>query len=82
MNTNFTEGHYEDAIMELLGNLGYNQKNGREMSRDETDPLYESALEESLRRLNPDLPEEAIKEALTKVRHFDNADLIDQNAFS
>ena len=80
MNTNFTEGHYEDAIMELLGNLGYNQKNGREMSRDETDPLYESALEESLRRLNPDLPEEAIKEALTKVRHFDNADLIDQNA--
>lgn len=77
--TKFDEDNYEDAIKELLGNLGYDLDDGRDMKRDERDPLYESALEASIRRLNPDLPEEGIKDALSKVRHFDNADLVDQN---
>ena len=78
-STNFDEGCYENAVKELLGTIGYTPRDGREIVRNDADPLFESELEAALRRLNPDLPNEGIEAALRKVRNFDNAEPVDQN---
>ena len=43
-------------------------------------PLYDSVLEDSIRRLNPKTTPAAIDEALLKLRHFENAELKKKNA--
>ena len=75
----YTESSYENAIMELLNNIGYSTIHGVDIERDYKNPLYEEILNESLHRLNPNLPESAIQDALQKLHNFDNASLIKQN---
>ncbi len=50
------------------------------MNRDFYSPLYEDELSASLYRLNPDMPEDAIREALFKLKNFENAELVQKNA--
>ena len=76
----FTENTYENSIIQLLEGLGYRHVYGPDLpDRDYESPLYEGELEESLRRINPSLKEEAIQDALNKLHHFENADLIQKN---
>lgn len=82
---NFTnpasEDSYEKSIIELFQEMGYDYVYGPDVEeRDFNSPLYDEVLESSLYEINPDLPEEAIKEALFKLRNFDNADLVQKNA--
>ena len=44
------------------------------------DPLYEPVLEDAICRINPKADSHAIAEALNKIRHFENNDLVKQNA--
>ena len=48
--------------------------------RDFTSPLYEPVLTNALHQINPKLPEEAINEALFKLKNFENAELTQKNA--
>lgn len=75
------EEAYENSIIELFEELGYTHVYGPDVeTRDFTSPLYEAVLTNSLHQINPKLPEEAINEALFKLKNFENAELTQKNA--
>lgn len=76
----FNEAAYENSLIELFENLGYTYVYGPDIERDLTSPRYDVVLEDSIRSINPSLPEAAITEGLDKLRNFDNGELIDKNA--
>lgn len=76
----YTEADYENAVIELFKNLGYTHVYGPNIERDFTSPLYDEVLEDSIRRLNPGMPEAAIADALYKLRNFENGTLVQKNA--
>lgn len=76
----YTEADYENSILELFQNMGYNHVYGPEIERDFQSPLYEGELIAALRRLNPSMPNEAIQDALYKLKNFENAELVQKNA--
>lgn len=76
----YTEASYENAIIDLFqSNLGYDYAYGPNIERNFNSPLYDEVLEESLRRLNPKAPYDAIQDALHKLRNFDNGELVQKN---
>ena len=75
------EEAYENSIIELFQELGYTHVYGPDVeTRDFTSPLYEAVLTNSLHQINPNLPDEAINEALFKLKNFENAKLTQKNA--
>ena len=76
----YTEADYENSIIELFQNMGYHHIYGPDIERDFNSPLYDDELTEALYRLNPSMPEDAIKDALFKLKNFENADLVQKNA--
>lgn len=80
MSEFYNESNYESAIIELFQNMGYRYIYGPDVDRDYRSPLYESELTEALYRLNPDMPDDAIADALYKLKNFENAELAQKNA--
>ncbi|WP_298462158.1 type I restriction endonuclease subunit R [uncultured Mitsuokella sp.] len=80
MSGGYTETDYEHTIIELFQNMGWQYVYGPDIDRDYRSPLYESELDEAIRRINPHMPENAIHEALFKLKNFENADLVQKNA--
>ena len=81
MSKFFVEADYENSIIELFQNdLEYEYAYGPDIERDFYSPLYEEVLLESLYRLNRDLPDDAIQEALYKLKNFENGELVQKNA--
>jgi type I restriction enzyme R subunit len=78
--SDYNEEAYENALIELFQKMGWEHVYGPDIDRDFHSPLYESVLEESVRRLNPSAAPAAIDEALLKLRHFENAELVKKNA--
>ena len=77
----YDEAAYENALIDLFTNtLGHTHVYGPDIERDWHSPLYDSVLEDSIRRLNPSAAPAAIDEALLKLRHFENAELKKKNA--
>jgi len=77
----FTEASYENSIIELFqNNLGYEYAYGPDIERDFYSPIYEEVLTDSLYRLNRDLPDDAIQDALFKLKTFENGELVQKNA--
>jgi type I restriction enzyme R subunit len=76
----YTEADYENTIIELFENMGWRHVYGPDVDRDYEDPLYEDELDDTIRRINPDMSENAIHEALYKLKNFENADLVQKNA--
>ena len=75
------EEAYENSIIELFQELGYTHVYGPDVEdRDFTSPLYEPVLTNALHQINPKLPDEAINEALFKLKNFENAELTQKNA--
>lgn len=69
MSTIFTEANYENSVIELFRNdLGYEYVYGPDIERDFYNPLYEDVLLDSLYRLNSGLPDDAIQDALFKLK--------------
>ena len=77
-NNNYTEDNLENATLEWLRELGYKTAFGPDIAFDGTTPertqkanysdvILESRLRESLIKINPDIPAEAIQDALDKV---------------
>lgn len=81
MATIFTEADYENSVIELFRNdLGYDYAYGPDIERDFYSPLYEEILIDSLYRLNRGLPDDAIQDALFKLKNFENGELVQKNA--
>ena len=80
MSADYNEEAYENALIELFQNMGWEHVYGPEVERDVRSPLYDTVLEDSIRRLNPKAPVQAISEALLKLRNFENAELVKKNA--
>jgi len=77
----FIEASYENSIIELFqNNLGYEYVYGPDIERDFYSPLYEDVLLDSLYRLNRGLPDNAIQDALYKLRNIENGELVQKNA--
>lgn len=76
----YTEADYENSIIELFQNMGYRHVYAPELNRDVYSPLYEEELDAALHRLNPDMPENAVSEAMFKLKNFENADIVQKNA--
>ena len=76
----YTEANYENAIISLFSEkLGYTYFYGPDIERDYHSPLYDEVLEESLRRINRNLPLEAISDAIFKLKNFENGELVQKN---
>ncbi len=76
-----SEAAYENAIIELFQSMGYTHVYGPSVEgRDFTSPLYDDVLQNSLNKINPNLPQSAINEALVKLKNFENAELVQKNA--
>ena len=76
----YTEADYENSVIELFENMGYRHVYAPDLDRDFRSPLYEDELEEAIHRLNPNMPEDAIEDALYKIKNFENAELVQKNA--
>lgn len=81
MTIRYMEADYENSVIELFtNNLGYEYIYGPDIERDFHSPLYDDILEDSLRRLNRELPGDAISDALFKLKNFENDTLVQKNA--
>ena len=76
----FTEELFEQAVIELLEKMGYTHIYAPDMNREDfSSPLLESALLDSLVRINKKLPIEAINEAIYKLKNFESGSLVQKN---
>ena len=77
----YTEADYENSVIELFRDeLGYEYIYAPDIERDFYSPLYEDALIDSLYSLNRGLPDDAIQDALFKLKNFENGELVQKNA--
>ncbi len=75
----YTEADYESSVIELFQNMGYQHIYAPDLERDFRSPLYEDELDDAIHRLNPTLPNDAISDALYKLKNFENAELVQKN---
>lgn len=81
MQNLFTEADYENAVIELFQNMGYQHIYAPVLeNRDFYSPLYEEVLLNSLHQINPNLPEDAINDAYNKLKNFENGTLVQKNS--
>lgn len=77
----FREEDYEKSLIELFQNdLAYEYVYGPDIERDFYSPFYEEALIESLYRINHGITNDAIQDALFKLKNFENGELVQKNA--
>lgn len=75
----FTEDTFEQAVIELLENMGYTHLYAPDLARDYESPLLDATVRDSLVRLNKGLPLDAIEEAISKLKNFDTGSLVQKN---
>lgn len=76
----FAEDNYENAVLQLFQQLGYDYQYGPDIERDYTESLYLDELQTSLEYINKQLPTIAVEEAINKLRRFENGTLIQKNS--
>jgi type I restriction enzyme R subunit len=83
----FAESHVEEAALEWLQGLGYEIVHGPDIApgagqperADYRDVILANGLRQALGRFNPDLPPEAIEDALRKLTRIDAPSLLQRN---
>lgn len=75
----FTEGSYENALITLYENIGYQHLYGPDIERDYYVPFYEEQVLNSLTTINPSKPQTAIHEAIAKLKDIDTGSLTQKN---
>ena len=80
---NMDEDFYEDALIEFLSeNLSYEHLYGPDVQRtsDKYDDVFlPDVLSEALQRVNPDMPRQAIREAILKISNVEAGGLEQKN---
>lgn len=75
----FTEDAYEQTLIALFRDeLGYAYECGYEVERDYKEPFYRADLVASMRRLNPELPADAMDEGIKQITNI-SIGTLDQN---
>ena len=74
----YNEEAYENALIELFQNLGYNHYYGPDIERDYKNPLFKMDLE-NLYRINRFLDKEAIDKTIETIQDFGIGSLEDKN---
>ena len=73
----FTESNYEKAVLQLFTQtLCYSYACGPDIERDYHSPLYEDKLLPALRAVNPTMPQEALDDAVYKLKNFESGILL------
>ena len=75
----FTEQEYENAIIELYQNLGYNYVYGPSIVRDYSDVIYKDIFFDSIKRINHMASDSAIEEAFKKLFEIENGNVVEKN---
>ena len=75
----FAEDNYENSVIQLFVEMGYRHLYGPEVERDYRSPLFDAELEDSIRRINPFVPEDAIQDALFRLRNIEIGELAQKN---
>ena len=77
----FREEDYEKSLIELFQNdLEYEYVYGPDIEKDFYSPFYEDVLIGSLYRINHGATNDAIQDALFKLKNFENGELVQKNA--
>lgn len=76
----YTEADYENSIIELFQSMDYTYVYGPDIERDFKSPPYDDVLNHYIYRLNPSLPDDAVQDALYKLKNFENGELVQKNA--
>ena len=77
----FREENYEKSLIELFQtDLEYEYVYGPDIERDFYSPFYEDVLLDSLQRINHSATNDAIQDALFKLKNFENGELVQKNA--
>ena len=81
-----TESDVEELFLDILSEIGYSVKfgpdtspGGNEKEREYSDPILTYRLKEKLRLINPEIPNEAIEEAIRTLRKNNSQDLVSNN---
>jgi type I restriction enzyme R subunit len=76
----FTESNYENAVLQLFTQtMGYSYAYGPDIERDYHSPLYEDELLPALQNVNPAMPQEALNDAVFKLKNFESGSLLQKN---
>ena len=78
----FSEDIYEQALIELFQSLDgeqYRYEYGPDIVRDYRNPVMDDVLQESLHRINPSLPLDAIEDAIKKLHQIEGSSLYECN---
>ena len=79
-NSRFTEKTFEQALIDLFKELGYEYECGYNLeNRDEELPYYDGLLLKCLQRLNPQLGETGIENLLNTVTYIEGGSLLQKN---
>ncbi|MGP6294323.1 type I restriction endonuclease subunit R [Caldiplasma sukawensis] len=86
MSNWITESDVEKLFLDILSRIGYSVKygpdispGGNEQEREYSDPILTNRMKESLQSINPDIPNEAIEEAIRKIKKNDSQDIVSNN---
>ena len=75
----FSEDSFEQAIVSLFENLGYEYQYGPDIERDYYTPFYEEELKNSLIRINPLANRDIIETAINQLKNISSGSLEDRN---
>ncbi len=89
MSNKINESVFENTILDLLQEMGYEYLDGptlskggsREERNDYRECILEGRLRDALTSINSSLPADAIDEAVRKVRSFNTNDLVENNKY-
>ena len=76
----YNESAYEKAVLDLLAEEGWTVEYGPDIERDYSDPTWDEVLRERVFAINRDTPNEAINEALAKVKDIAGGSVVARNA--
>ena len=75
----FSEDSFEQAIVSLFENLGYEYQYGPYIERDYYTPFYEEELKDSLIRINPQASRDIIETAINQLKNISSGSLEERN---
>lgn len=79
-NENYIEDSYEQTLIALFKEMGYQYRCGYDIERDDyRSPLYESVLEDNLQHINPGVNSYGISNLVKQLKNIEGANLIQKN---
>lgn len=78
-NNPVDENFYEQTLIQLFQEMGYQYECGYDVERDFREPYYAQDVRKALRKLNPTMSQEVLEEAFRKITHVNEGILEQRN---